>query len=170
MSHLVHCYCYSTPEGFDDIALVSCGDRLTYLGFVTSALSFQDSNEGECSEVLRDTVAWLDAYFAGIVTATLPLLSWQDVSPFTQEVLRVVQRVGWGDRCTYGELARLVAAERGVARMSAQAVGHALHQNPFCIIIPCHRVVGSNGALVGYRYGLANKERLLQWEQSIKKA
>ena len=64
---------------------------------------------------------------------------------------------------TYGEIAREIAAGSGHA-MSAQAVGGAVGHNPISLIIPCHRVVGSDGSLVGYAGGLALKRRLLRYE------
>ena len=65
---------------------------------------------------------------------------------------------------TYGEIAAKIAARHGVAKMSAQAVGGAVGWNPVCIIVPCHRVVGSNGNLTGYGGGMKNKIALLQLE------
>ena len=66
---------------------------------------------------------------------------------------------------TYGEIARLMAKERGLKTMSAQAVGGAVGHNSISLIIPCHRVVGSNGSLTGYAGGVDKKARLLQMER-----
>ncbi len=65
---------------------------------------------------------------------------------------------------SYGEIAQLIAKDRGIRRMSAQAVGGAVGWNPLCILIPCHRVVGSDGSLTGYGGGIKNKEALLRHE------
>ena len=65
---------------------------------------------------------------------------------------------------TYGEIARKIAAQSGRKTMSAQAVGGAVGHNPISIIIPCHRVVGSNGSLTGYAGGLDVKNKLLKLE------
>ncbi len=65
---------------------------------------------------------------------------------------------------TYGQIAAQIAAERGIARMSAQAVGGAVGHNPLSIIVPCHRVVGMNGSLTGYGGGIDRKIKLLTLE------
>ncbi len=81
-------------------------------------------------------------------------------TPFQRAVLgRLADRVGYGERATYGELAR------AIGRPSAsRAVGAALGANPLCVVVPCHRVVASTGALTGYAGGLAAKEFLLGLE------
>ena len=65
---------------------------------------------------------------------------------------------------TYGEIAAILAAEDGIPRMSARAVGGAVGHNPVSIIIPCHRVTGANGSLTGYAGGLERKKELLRLE------
>ena len=65
---------------------------------------------------------------------------------------------------TYGQIAAQIAAERGIARMSALAVGGAVGHNPLSIIVPCHRVVGTNGSLTGYGGGIDRKIKLLTLE------
>lgn len=65
---------------------------------------------------------------------------------------------------TYGEIASQVAAKRGLPHMSAQAVGGAVGHNPISIIVPCHRVVGTDGSLTGYAGGIDKKVRLLKLE------
>ena len=74
--------------------------------------------------------------------------------------------IPWGETVTYGEIAAHLAKQRGLARMSAQAVGGAVGWNPICLIIPCHRVVGADGSLTGYGGGLENKKALLELEKS----
>lgn len=65
---------------------------------------------------------------------------------------------------SYGDIACIIAKERGKDKMSAQAVGGAVGHNPISIIIPCHRVVGSNGSLTGYAGGIETKIKLLKHE------
>ena len=72
--------------------------------------------------------------------------------------------IPYGEVTTYGEIAEKVAARQGIDRMSAQAVGGAVGHNPISIIIPCHRVVGSNGSLTGYAGGIDKKIALLTHE------
>ena len=66
---------------------------------------------------------------------------------------------------TYGEIAKQIAAKKGLPRMSAQAVGGAVGHNKISIIVPCHRVVGANGSLTGYAGGIDKKIKLLQLEK-----
>lgn len=72
--------------------------------------------------------------------------------------------IPYGKTTTYGEIARKIAEIKNVSRMSAQAVGGAVGKNPIAIIIPCHRVVGKNGNMTGYAYGIDKKISLLALE------
>ena len=67
---------------------------------------------------------------------------------------------------TYGEIAKQIAVKKGLSRMSAQAVGGAVGHNEISIIVPCHRVVGTNGSLTGYAGGIDKKIKLLQLEKA----
>lgn len=68
---------------------------------------------------------------------------------------------------TYGQIANIIAKEKGLDKMSAQAVGGAVGHNPIAIIIPCHRVIGTNGKLTGYAGGLERKAKLLKLEKTL---
>ena len=85
-------------------------------------------------------------------------------SPFRLSVWELLRQIPYGETVTYGELAKMVAEKRGLSRMSAQAVGGAVGHNEISIIVPCHRVVGSDGSLTGYAGGVDKKERLLTLE------
>jgi O-6-methylguanine DNA methyltransferase len=85
-------------------------------------------------------------------------------SPFRLSVWELLREIPYGETVTYGELAKIVAEKRGLSRMSAQAVGGAVGHNEISIIVPCHRVVGSDGSLTGYAGGVDKKERLLTLE------
>ena len=78
----------------------------------------------------------------------------------------IVSNIPFGKTLTYNDIAKLIAKDRGVSKMSAQAVGGAVGWNPICIIIPCHRVVGTNGSLTGYGGGIKNKIELLKLENN----
>ena len=82
-------------------------------------------------------------------------------SEFRQQVWKLLREIPYGETITYGGLAKRLARERGLERMSAQAVGGAVGHNEISIIVPCHRVVGSDGSLTGYAGGIDKKERLL---------
>ena len=107
--------------------------------------------------VLTETVRWLDVYFSGKDSGFLPPLHPQG-SPFRQTVWDILLTIPRGQTMTYGEIARRLGVH------SAQAVGGAVGHNPISILIPCHRVVGSDGSLTGYAGGLDRKTRLLQLE------
>ena len=113
--------------------------------------------------VLEETKRWLDIYFAGREPDFLPPLHLAG-SPFRQEVWALLRQIPYGETTTYRALAEAVARKRGLRRMSAQAVGGAVGHNPISIIVPCHRVVGSDGSLTGYAGGLERKVQLLRLE------
>ena len=77
----------------------------------------------------------------------------------------MLQEIPYGETMTYGEIAQRIAKEKCVATYSAQAVGQAVGKNPISILIPCHRVLGKNGALTGYAGGVHRKEQLLRIER-----
>lgn len=107
--------------------------------------------------------AWLSLYFSGRKPDFLPPLR-METTPFRRRVWQELLTIPYGQTVTYGELARRIAAERGVGRFSAQAVGGAVGHNAISLMIPCHRVVGSDGALTGYAGGLEKKRALLTLE------
>ncbi len=113
--------------------------------------------------ILSQTVEWLDNYFKGLKSACLPPLHLRG-SEFQLQVWSLLSEIPYGERVSYSELGRKLAAQRGLSSMSAQAVGGAVGHNPISILIPCHRVVGANGSLTGYAGGLDRKEWLLRWE------
>ena len=85
-------------------------------------------------------------------------------SPFRQKVWDILLQIPRGSLLTYKEIADKIAAKRGLPRMSAQAAGGAVGHNPISILIPCHRVVGSDGSLTGYAGGIEKKIALLKLE------
>ena len=87
----------------------------------------------------------LDAYFAGSPRRFSVAIDWSQFEPFQRRVLQRCATIEFGDRISYGELAEEIGAPR-----AARAVGNALRSNPITIVIPCHRVVRSDGSLGGY--------------------
>ncbi|MDO4921844.1 MAG: methylated-DNA--[protein]-cysteine S-methyltransferase [Phascolarctobacterium sp.] len=155
---------YASPLG--EMIMLSDGESLTNLNFIDdkfypAALAAQ-SQEAHLP-VFDAAAKWLDVYFAGNNPGALPPLSLQG-SAFSLQVWRLLAQIPYGGVVTYKELAQKIAAQRGLTAMSAQAVGGAVGHNPVCIMVPCHRVVGTNGSLTGYAGGLWRKERLLQLE------
>lgn len=120
------------------------------------------------AEVIVSTCLWLDSYFSGLNPdpAVLPLAPCG--SEFRRKVWGILCRIPYGNSMTYGQIAKDLEAAYG-GRVSAQAVGGAVGHNPISIIIPCHRVLGSDGSLVGYAGGNDRKTFLLSLEGTIKK-
>ena len=121
--------------------------------------------------VERDTPAlsaarrWLDIYFTGREPDFIPPLH-PIGSGFRQSVWELLLQIPYGQTATYGQIARQLAAKAGLPHMSAQAVGGAVGHNEISIIIPCHRVVGTNGSLTGYAGGIDKKVKLLELEHT----
>ena len=149
---------YASPLG--PILLAADETGLTGLWFEGQkyfpSFSGVDYQEKE-TPVLAETARWLDVYFSGKDPGFLPPLHPQG-SPFRQTVWNILLTIPRGQTMTYGEIARRL----GVC--CAQAVGGAVGHNPISILIPCHRVVGSDGSLTGYAGGFDRKTRLLQLE------
>ena len=121
---------------------------------------YPEAREG--SDKISDVaLTQLKDYFAGIRREFDLALDWRELSPFAVDILGALQEVPYGATIGYGELAAL-AGRRGAAR----AVGRVMAGNPFPIVVPCHRVLGSNGAMTGYSggKGIATKEWLLAFE------
>ena len=115
--------------------------------------------------ILREAKRWLDVYFRGQEPNFTPPLH-PIGSPFRQEVWALLLQIPYGQTTTYGEVSRQLAEKQGLARMSAQAVGGAVGHNPISLMIPCNRVVGTNGSLTGYGGGIARKVKLLELERA----
>lgn len=115
-------------------------------------------------DVLRQTAAWLDAYFAGKRPDPSALSLDPHGTPFQRLIWTMLLQIPYGQITTYGRLAEEAAQRMKRERMSAQAVGSAVGHNPISIIIPCHRVLGTDGGLRGYAGGIEIKASLLEHE------
>ena len=124
----------------------------------------EEGREGEGLPVLEQAKGWLDRYFAGERPDVRELALAPEGSEFQKAVWEILCAIPYGETRTYGWIAKEVAVRRGLERMSAQAVGGAVGHNPISIVIPCHRVVGTDGSLTGYAGGLEKKIRLLAHE------
>ena len=114
--------------------------------------------------VFRQAKHWLEVYFAGKEPAfSVPLHPMG--TAFQQRVWSLLRTIPYGNTATYGEIAKRLAAENGIAHLSAQAVGGAVGRNPISILIPCHRVIGADGSLTGYAGGIERKCALLMLER-----
>ena len=130
-------------------------------------LSFQDGKHPHPIESqwkkdrqhFQKIITQLEAYFDGRLTRFTVKLS-QEGTDFQQKVWNALQRIPYGETVSYGDIARRIGKPK-----SSRAVGAANGNNPISIIVPCHRVIGHNGKLVGYGGGLRIKQSLLALEQ-----
>lgn len=156
---------YHSPLGeiliaADDIGLTG----LWFEGQKYYALHLDKENQEQETQILKDTKRWLDIYFSGQEpNFKLPLHF--TGTDFQNEVWEILCSIPYGKTMTYGEIANILAKRKGLERMSAQAVGGAVGHNEISIIVPCHRVVGSQGSLTGYAGGIDKKVSLLKLEK-----
>lgn len=129
-----------------------------YFGNTLTALC-----EEKETAVLEDTKRWLDTYFKGNRPKKIPDICLKGTA-FQKIVWQILLKVPYGRTVTYGMIAKEVAKRSGKLCMSSQAVGGAVGHNPISLIVPCHRVIGSDGNLTGYAGGLERKIKLLQLE------
>lgn len=158
---------YITPDGLDDMVMISDGQKLTGLIFTGSKdmQKFTLPQDESPLPVFDKTKEWLDEYFGGGIPSFAPELDVSSLTPFQKRVSELMLEIPYGKAATYGEIANIIAAERGMIKMSSRAVGGAVGKNPICLIIPCHRVLGANGAITGYGGMIHNKIALLNLEK-----
>ena len=138
------------------------GLRLHSQAGLLTAIDFDARPRGErvADPVLDEAERQLTEYFAGDRTDfDLPLAS--EGSEFQKKVWAELQRIPYGETSTYGDIARRLGYEPVISR----AVGVANASNPLPIVVPCHRVIGSDGKLTGYAGGIDRKQALLELEQ-----
>lgn len=122
-------------------------------------------HEEKNTPILEQTKEWLTIYFSGREPHFYPPIHMIG-TPFQISVWKILQKIPYGKTVTYGDIAKEIAKLKGVPRMSAQAVGGAVGHNKISIIVPCHRVVGTNGSLTGYAGGIDKKVKLLTLENT----
>ena len=156
---------YCSPIG--NILLAADDMGLTGLWFEGQkyfALNLDKVHEERKLPVFEKAKQWLDVYFSGKEPDfTVPLHF--TGTDFQNDVWKILCAIPYGQTMTYGEIAKKIAAKKGLPSMSAQAVGGAVGHNEISIIVPCHRVVGKNGSLTGYAGGIDKKIKLLQLEK-----
>ena len=157
---------YKSPIG--DILLASKNNKLIGLwieGQKYYLSNLKDEMKEEEKEILIKTKEWLDRYFKG----EEPSINELDLDPlgsdFRKSVWKILCEISYGEVITYKDIAFTIAKQKDLKMMSSQAVGGAVSHNPISIIIPCHRVVGSNGSLTGYAGGIDKKVYLLKHEK-----
>lgn len=159
-------YTAAYQSSVGDVLLAADETGLTGLWFEGEkfyALSLDPEHEERETPIFAITRRWLDIYFSGHEPDFMPPVHMIG-SEFRRCVWELLLQIPYGTAVTYGDLARQVARRRGLRRMSAQAVGGAVGHNGISIIVPCHRVAGTNGSLTGYAGGVDKKRRLLELE------
>lgn len=157
---------YQSP--MNTITLACDGDNLVGLWLEGQKYHgntiFKEVTEKSNLPVFDAAKKWLDSYFAGENPHISELPLRPAGSKFRQEVWSILCEIPYGKVVTYGDIAKKMAVRMGKETMSSQAVGGAVGHNPISIIIPCHRVVGTNGSLTGYAGGISIKVKLLELE------
>jgi methylated-DNA-[protein]-cysteine S-methyltransferase len=157
---------YKSPLG--GITLASDGTTLVGLWFDEQrffAASLSPDQEEKTLSIFEQADRWLDLYFSGRDPGFTPPVKLR-ATEFRRAVCDIMLAIPYGRTMTYGRIAEIIARQKGVPRMSAQAVGGAVGHNPVSLIVPCHRVIGTGGALVGYGGGLERKAALLELEHA----
>jgi methylated-DNA-[protein]-cysteine S-methyltransferase len=160
---MIHGYLISSPLG--DIALRAEDEALTGVFFVGQkyypALTLMPDDHS-VPRVIRQAEEQLAEFFSGERRVfDLPLRP--RGTPFQEQVWRELARIPYGEVVSYGAMARNMGLSPGHSR----AVGMANGRNPICIILPCHRVIGSGGDLTGYAGGMERKRALLKLENAM---
>ncbi len=151
------------PTPIGTLTLQGDGERLHHLFFPGKAPTGADP--APCHIALKLAAQQLDEYFAGERQRfELPLTPMG--TTFQQRVWELLREIPYGRTTTYGEIALALTAERNGERVEPRAVAGAVARTPIPIIIPCHRVIGADGSLRGYRGGLDRKRKLLDFESS----
>lgn len=155
---------YESPVG--RILLAADNKGLIGLWFEGEKYYCDNLDKEHCekeTEIIKTSKKWLDIYFSGKEPDFVPPLT-PIGSEFHQKVREILIKIPYGKTITYNDIAKKIAKQRGLKRMSAQAVGRAVGHNEISVIIPCHRVIGSNGSLTGYAGGIDKKYKLLELE------
>lgn len=163
---MIYTYDYNSPLG--KITMASEGETLSGLWFEGQKYfvdTIKSESEKKLLPVFDETIKWLDIYFGGKEPNFTPKISITG-TPFKKAVAKIMLTIPYGKTMTYGEIAQKIAKQKGIEKMSAQAVGGAVGHNSISIIIPCHRVVGKNGSLTGYAGGIDRKIELLKLEKA----
>lgn len=163
---MIYTCTYLSPLG--NVLLAADEIGLTGLWFEGQkyfANTLLDERISQETPILKEAKRWLDIYFSGKEPEFTPPLH-PTGSAFRQKVWQILLQIPYGQTITYGEIARRLEEKQNISSMSAQAVGGAVGHNEVSIIIPCHRVVGTNGSLTGYAGGIDKKIALLQLEHT----
>ena len=158
---------YMSPIGN---IILCCDEKENIVGlWFEGQKYYADNIEGKIIEnnslkIFKKTKNWLNRYFSGKKPNIKEIPVKFIGNEFRKSVWKILCKIPYGKVITYNDIAKQIANQRGMKKMSAQAVGGAVGHNPISIIVPCHRVIGKNGKLTGYAAGLDKKTKLLELE------
>ena len=148
---------YSSPLG--EMMIASDGEAVCGVWFFGQKhFPSDDFTRNDALAIFKKVKQWLDDYFNGL-NPKIDFKIKPEGNDFRLKVWKILCEIPYGETLTYGEIASRISAS-----MSAQAVGGAVGRNPIAILIPCHRVLGSDGKLTGYAGGTDKKAYLLKLE------
>src|SRR5438105_11955762 len=154
-------YCTSLTSPIGELLIVSSGDALTAVYMTPHPNGPWNHCRPGNDPLLRSTREQMRAYFAGeLVDFDLPLDA--AGTPFQRRVWEALRGIPYGGTVSYAEIARRIGLPT-----ASRAVGAANGRNPISVIVPCHRVIGADGTLVGYGGGLERKQWLLRHEKEV---
>lgn len=169
MADVMYSHTYLSPLG--PILLRCTDEALTGLWFegqkhFAEGFDVEKSADGKGSAVVSLCCSWLDIYFRGERPAFTPPV-FLEGSRFQKRVWAVLSRIAYGKTMTYKEIAACVSEGESDSSLLCRAVGNAVGRNPVSLIVPCHRVLGSDGSLTGYAGGIGRKRALLELERGV---
>lgn len=154
---MIDTYSFESPVGV--LTLCANKNAVTRLSFTPDALCGAAGRGSAHSDILHEAYTQLNEYFAG-KRRVFELLLEMSGTPFQKSVWRALREIPYGETRSYKDIAVRIGNP-----LAVRAVGQANNRNPIMIIVPCHRVIGSNGGLTGYACGLGIKEYLLELEK-----
>lgn len=169
MKKILHKATYQSP--LDEMILLSSDQHLLGLWFTDQEFfgaNYQlEKADEKIVRPLKLTLQWLTEYFSGQQPDPFAIPIKPEVTLFREQVFQELQKVPYGKTTTYKELSDQLQKEKPKKTNKARAIGGAVGHNPITLIIPCHRVIGQDGSLVGYAGGIKRKQALLQMEQAL---
>ena len=154
---------YNSPIG--ELTLSSDGEKLTGLWISGQAYfpELKNSSENGDLPIFSQTREWLRRFFNGENPGETPPIA-PEGTEFRKLIWSELLKIPYGELVSYGDIAKQISIKQKGKFISPRAIGGAVGHNPISIIIPCHRVIGSDGNLTGYAGGLDKKVKLLELE------
>lgn len=164
---MLYSSCYFSPLG--KLLILSDENSIYGIGLdgqeiFAKIFSQEEIVEKPDLDIQKHARKWFENYFSAKNPSLEEISLAPQGSDFRKKVWKILTEIPYGEVITYGEIAKKLAVKLNKEKMSSQAVGNAIANNPILIMIPCHRVIGANGNLTGFSAGINNKARLLEFE------